>query len=420
MGDGGHVNAASGHIGGYQELHLTLTQSHQTAVAQALAQRAMQGDCREAVLLQVVGQAVALNLGAGKNNGLVNRGVAQQMVEQFAFVLRVVGPVQHLANVVVFFLWRVNLHALGLTHHAGSQLLNARRKRGAEHHGLAALDGELVDLGQIVGEAQVEHAVGFVHHQELNLVEFDLHGALQVEQATGRGHHQIGILQLGNLQLVRHTADHVGHAQATAMRDQTNRVVCDLLRQFAGRANDQSAGCGRFEVARIGRVFATGALWRSFAIRGSSSDHGLPFGFFFGVFSVHLLNQGVEHGQQERSGFAATGLARDHQVVELAIDAIGLRQRNGFGLNGGRLGVTQVFDRSHEFRRQAQQLKAVGFGAHSFFGLHGGKQSVVRNRNIHWNGVQLKRVSHVLSACLKRTRPSVKVEQHQPSNEVLR
>ena len=40
--DGGHVNAASGHVGGDQELHLTLAQSHQAAVTQTLAQRAVQ------------------------------------------------------------------------------------------------------------------------------------------------------------------------------------------------------------------------------------------------------------------------------------------------------------------------------------------------------------------------------------------
>jgi len=66
-------------------------------------------------------------------------------------------------------------------HHAHGQLLNAWCKRGAEHHGLLTLDGELVDVSQVVREAQVQHAIGFVNHQEFNLVEFDLHRALQVE-----------------------------------------------------------------------------------------------------------------------------------------------------------------------------------------------------------------------------------------------
>ena len=104
MRDGGHVNAAGGHVSSDQELHLTLTQSHQAAVTQALAQRAVQCHSGEAFLLQVIGQAVALDLGAGEDDGLVDGGVAQEVVQQTALVLRVVRPVQHLANVVVLFL----------------------------------------------------------------------------------------------------------------------------------------------------------------------------------------------------------------------------------------------------------------------------------------------------------------------------
>ena len=134
-------------------------------------------------------------------------------------------------------------------HDAHGQLLNARRKSGAEHHGLLTLACELVDVGQVVREAQVQHAVGFVNHQEFDLVEFDLHGALQVEQTARCGHYQVGILKFGNLQLVRHTAHNVGHAQAAAMLDQIDCIVSHLLGQFTCRANNQGTRCGRFEVA---------------------------------------------------------------------------------------------------------------------------------------------------------------------------
>ena len=66
VGDGGYVDAACGHVGRHQHLHLALAQCHQAAVAQALAKGAVQGDCVKAGLLQVVGQAVAFDLRAGK------------------------------------------------------------------------------------------------------------------------------------------------------------------------------------------------------------------------------------------------------------------------------------------------------------------------------------------------------------------
>ncbi|MNV76220.1 hypothetical protein D3C71_1695580 [compost metagenome] len=99
VGYGGHVNTACSHIGGHQDLHLTSAQCHQTAVAQALAQGAMQSHRRETILLQVVGQAIAFHLGAGKHDRLIDRGVTQPMVQQLALVLSVVSPVKDLLDV---------------------------------------------------------------------------------------------------------------------------------------------------------------------------------------------------------------------------------------------------------------------------------------------------------------------------------
>jgi hypothetical protein len=102
--DGGHVNAAGCYIGGDQNLNLTVAQSHQAAIAQTLAQGAVQSDGIKAILLQVSSQSIALNLGAGKHNGLVDGGITQPMVKQLAFVLRVVGPEQNLFDIAVLFL----------------------------------------------------------------------------------------------------------------------------------------------------------------------------------------------------------------------------------------------------------------------------------------------------------------------------
>ena len=274
----------------------------------------MQGHGVKAVLLQVVGQAVTFNLGAGKNNGLIDTGVAQPMIQQFALVLGVIGPVQNLLDVDVFFLRIVDADALGFAHHAGGQLLNARRKGSAEHHGLLAVDGELVDFGQVIRKAQVQHAVGLVDHQKLHLVQFDLHGALQVQQATGRGHHQIGILQLGNLQLIRHTAHDIGNPQATAVLDQVDGIMRHLLSQLSGGADDQCARGRGFEIARVSRVLALGTLGRRFALGSGLGDCCFIGLALIGFGLRHLLEQGVQYRQQKRGGLTATGLTGDHQV----------------------------------------------------------------------------------------------------------
>ena len=92
--------------------------------------------------------------------------------------------------------------------------------------------GDVVDLGEVISKTQVQHPVGFVHHQELHLLELDLHGTLQVQQTSGCCHHQVGILQLGNLHLVRHATHHVGNAQTAAVAHQIDGVMCHLLRQL--------------------------------------------------------------------------------------------------------------------------------------------------------------------------------------------
>ena len=94
VGNRGHVQAASSNVGCHQHLYTTVAESHQAAVAQTLAQRTVQCHSAKAVLHQIIGQAVAFNLSAGKHDRLVDRGVAQQVVEQLALVRHVVSPVQ--------------------------------------------------------------------------------------------------------------------------------------------------------------------------------------------------------------------------------------------------------------------------------------------------------------------------------------
>ena len=181
-------------------------------------------------------------------------------------------------------------------HHTHGQLLHARCERSAEHHGLLALGSHHIDFSQIVGEAQVQHAVGFVNHQELHLVQLDLHGALQIEQTTRSSHHQIGVLQLGNLQLIRNTAHHVGDADAAAVLDQLDGVMGHLLSQFSRGAQHQRTGNGSLEVAGVGRVLALVALGSRLALGGRFCAQALEFSLGFCIGLSALLNQGVQHG----------------------------------------------------------------------------------------------------------------------------
>jgi hypothetical protein len=84
----------------------------------------------------------------------------------------------------MLFVRRVDLDTLWLAHHAGRELHDARRKRGAEHHDACAAVSWLT--GQVVGKAESSMRSAQINDKELRtLSEADLHAALQVNRRPG-------------------------------------------------------------------------------------------------------------------------------------------------------------------------------------------------------------------------------------------
>jgi hypothetical protein len=145
------------------------------------------------------------------------------------------------------------------------------------------------------------------------------------------------------------------------MADQVDGVTGHLLREFARGAQDQRAGGGGLEIARAGRVLALGTLGRFFAasqgLGGFTLEVQARLGFGIGL----LLQQRVQHGQQEGCGLAAAGLAGNHQVdVRCGFVVRRQGQRDGLFLHGGGLGEAQVFHGANQFGRQAHFRKPLG------------------------------------------------------------
>jgi hypothetical protein len=312
-----------------------------------------------------------------------------------------------------------------VVHHAHGQLLDARRKRGAEHHGLLALGRQLVDLGQIVGEAQVQHAVGFVDHQELHLVELDLHGALQIQQTARRGHHEVGVLQLGDLQLVGHAAHHVGNAQAAAVLDQVDGVVRHLLGQLTRGAQHQGAGHGSLEVAGLVGPCAWRA-WERLATGSGFGAQALELGALFGFGSSLLLDQVCSTGSRKAAVLPLPVWLDTIRSMKLGIIAAAHGQGNGLELHGGGLGVAQVGHGLHQLWGQAQFDKAVRLGSDcvsSRISHHGSSQGFSgKEDSAGANSPCTCKVSVIFfshETCRKRAPAVVSsmVKKHQPSNK---
>ena len=173
-------------------------------------------------------------------------------------------------------------------------------QRGREQQGLAAGRGGGGDFLDVVDEAHVQHAVGFVQHQHFQAREIDAAAIQVVDQAARRGDQDVHRLrQQLVLQRVGHAAEDADGFDAHVLAVLACGVV-DLVRQFARR--------GQYQYAR---AFA---------------------------FALRRLGQALQRRQDEGGGFAGAGLRRSHQVVA------GENFGNGRSLDRGGFGVTALGD----------------------------------------------------------------------------
>ncbi len=148
-------------------------------------------------------------------------------------------------------------------------------------------------------EAHVEHAVGFVEHQQLDAVEVDAAAVHVVLEAAGRGDDDVDRLaQLLQLPAEGHAADQARGAQALAAAVAVAWPSAPAARARASASAPACAGPCR-------------------ARRGEPA-------------------QALQAGQHEGRGLAAAGLRRDQQV------AAGERGGNRLALHRRGLGIAEA------------------------------------------------------------------------------
>ena len=194
----------------------------------------------------------------------------------------------------------------------------------AEKNSVCRLIGSLRDdFADVVDEAHVEHAVGFVEHQEFDLVELQPVALDEIEQAAGGRHQDFDALHdRADLAAHRHAADRQRRGQADVAAIGVEAVE-DLAGQFAGRREHQhAAGLG----LRPDPVFQNAVQDRQREGRGLAGA---------GLGDA----DDVAAGDGERDGL---GLDRRGRVVIFFLECT----RNGFGkaeiLKGGQKRVLSI------------------------------------------------------------------------------
>ncbi len=187
-----------------------------------------------------------------------------------------------------------------------------RRHGGGEEQGLARERHQLADALDVGNETHVEHAVGFVDHQQLDAGEQQPPALEVIEQAAGRrDQHVDAARELGVLVVERDAADDQRDVELLAGAVLLEAFL-DLRGELARRLEDQRARHSRPRAAAL--------------------EHG-------------------DHRQREGGGLAGAGLgdaehvaAREHVRYRLFLD-------------GGRSGVAGRLNRGENFFGQAELRK---------------------------------------------------------------
>ena len=215
-------------------------------------------------------------------------------------------------------------------------LETAAGQGGGEEQGLPLLVAGLDDLHHVRGEAHVEHAVGLVQDQELQVAQVRGAALQVVEQPPRGGDEDIRVAAQGvDLMAGGHSADDDPGGEAGEARH-LEEVLLDLIGQLPGRRQDQGADA----LARGGR-----------------------------------RQKVAQHGQEEGQGLPRAG-GGGHQQV-----SAGIRQGDDLALHRGRVCEAQLVQAPQQGFRKVEGGKGVTHGAQ---GIRGVWQINVRFSRIGW------------------------------------
>ena len=232
------VYATGGHVGGHHDTHIAGIERSEVAIALVLVQVAVQLGGRNAVLRQVLGELLGLELGAGEQDAAAfARGE-----HAHEFVLVAARGFEHVVgHQVGFGGGRIDLVHLGIVQEGVHHFIHAVIERGGEQHVLGVGRNLLKQSLDRWQEAHIGHFVGLIDDHDFDGRERERLLAQQVLKAARAGDHDIGAgLQIADLVDVLDAAVHRGgvHAERVGQRHQH---VVDLVRELAGGGQHQAA-----------------------------------------------------------------------------------------------------------------------------------------------------------------------------------
>ena len=310
------IEATRRDVGGDEHLHLAGHEVLECTNARVLALVAVDRVRVDAVALQLRGEAVGAVLGLAEHQHLRPVVAADEMRQHLALAVGV-DQVHVLRDELGGRVAPRDFDGLGILLELRRELADLLGESRREEQVLPLRRQEREDLADVVDEAHVEHAIGFIEHQDLDLAQINRLLLHVVEQAAGRGDEDVDPAAQGvDLRIDTDPAVDGDRLQLHVLAVRAHAVL-DLRAQLARWRDHQAAD----RVAR-GRMAAVG-------------------------FRV----QDLEEGKRKAGGLAGTGLGGAQKVFA------GEHYGDGLRLDGGRRGVALLGNSLEQFGREPERIK---------------------------------------------------------------
>ena len=254
------------------------------------------------------GKTAAGQLGIHKNQHLAHRTVIVTMMakelSQGLNLALTLHFVEFLRDRIRRGVLAGNFNQLRVLQELAREFLDFRRERRREHEALNRFRNQVEDPGNIRQESHIEHTVGFIEHNDLNLGE--IHSLLlDVIKQTSRSSSQHLNAAAKHIALRADINTAIHHADPeSSLRRISNEIFIHLIREFAGRGKNQGPdGVSRRRRARI-----------------------------------RFRENPLQHRQAVARSLSRTRLSGAHDVPS------GKHERNGLRLNRGRAHIAHCLD----------------------------------------------------------------------------
>lgn len=320
VGDVGDIKTSSSHSSGDEDRCTAGPEGMQGSLSLTLSTVTVNGGGVVSLSTEEVAEHVGHSLGLDKDEDETSGLFGEEQVEQERSLVVVVDVLDSLRDVLGSRTDSTDREEDVVLQEGSGEHLYLPGEGGGEHESLSVVHAGHVDtldnLSDLRLETHVEHSVGFVKDEVLDVGERDLASVNQVDQSTWSGREQItASVERSDLRADIGTTVDDGRSDPRSVGELPGFVVY-LRDQFSSRGEDETS---RVSLSP-GRVAAVAGLGRG---RGANAKHG------------------VEDGEEETGRLSGTGLCTGHQVSAASDDGDRVLLDWGGGLVSGELDILE-------------------------------------------------------------------------------